>query len=208
MIDWDLPLTSFKFKAREWKFLIEEYKGASWFASLWMGVDPARPPPALEIPSPRLGREFASSEFENRPDDDRCRVSEPPEEEEVTGSPSLRGDGVALLFPPRSDASQRSSRSDRSFNYRVPSPPVERLAPFLQHLDALETRASVLEDSLPTLFLLVRDELDEIWRDLSEGATECSCTTTTFLANPFILSDPPTSDWPYGVDPNFDSPRL
>jgi hypothetical protein len=33
-IDWDLPLTSFKFKARKWKFLIEEYKGAAWFVSL------------------------------------------------------------------------------------------------------------------------------------------------------------------------------
>ena len=130
-IDWDLPLTSFKFKAREWKFLIDEYKGASWFASLWMGVDPPRPPPALKIPSPQLGREFASSEFENRPDDDRSRVSEPPEEEEVAGSPSLRGDGVASLFPPRSNASQRSSRSNRSVNSTVPPPPVKQLAPVL-----------------------------------------------------------------------------
>ena len=72
-----------------------------------MGVDPARPPPALEIPSPRLGREFASSEFENCLDDDHSHVSEPPEDKEAAGSPSLRGDRVALLFPPRSDASQR-----------------------------------------------------------------------------------------------------
>jgi hypothetical protein len=153
-IDWDLPLTLFKFKAREWTFLIKEYKGASWFASLWMGVDPPRPPPALEIPSPQLGREFALSEFENRPDNNRSRVSEPPEEEEVTGPPSLRGDGVALLFPPRFDASQRSARSNRSVNSRVPPPPVERLAPLLQRLDTLETRALVLKDSLPTSFLL------------------------------------------------------
>ncbi len=131
MIDWDLPLTLFKFKAREWKFLIKENKGSSWFASLWMGVDPTRPSPALEIPSSQLGREFASSEFENRPDNDRSHVSEPPEEEEVTGSPSLRDDGVASLFPPRSDASQRSSRSNRSGNSTVPPPPVERLAPLL-----------------------------------------------------------------------------
>ena len=43
-IDWDLPLTSFKFKAREWKLLIEEYKGAAWFASLWMGGANSRSP--------------------------------------------------------------------------------------------------------------------------------------------------------------------
>jgi len=42
-IDWDLPLTSFNFKAREWKFLIEGYKGLSWFADLWMGGISSRP---------------------------------------------------------------------------------------------------------------------------------------------------------------------
>jgi len=31
-IQWEIPLTTFKFKAREWKYLIEEYRGATWFA--------------------------------------------------------------------------------------------------------------------------------------------------------------------------------
>ena len=53
-------------------------------------------------------------------------------------------------------------------NARGDPPPVERLAPLYRRLDALETRASLLEDSLPTSFGLVRDELDEVWKDLRE----------------------------------------
>jgi hypothetical protein len=37
-IEWDIPLTTFKFKAREWKFLIEEYQRLPWFAKCWMGA--------------------------------------------------------------------------------------------------------------------------------------------------------------------------
>ncbi len=53
-------------------------------------------------------------------------------------------------------------------NARGDPPPVERLAPLYRRLDALETRALLLEDSLPTSFGLVRDELDEVWKDLRE----------------------------------------
>ncbi len=37
LIDWALPLTIFRFKAREWRFVIEGYKGSGWFAALWTG---------------------------------------------------------------------------------------------------------------------------------------------------------------------------
>ncbi len=37
LIDWALPLTTFRFKAREWRFVIEGYKGLGWFAALWTG---------------------------------------------------------------------------------------------------------------------------------------------------------------------------
>ena len=168
-IDWDLPLTSFKFKAREWKLLIEEYKGAAWFASLWMGGQTAAPPPALEIPSPRMGRDFGSQEFQHRPDDTRSLVSEGDAEGDNDRTPSGFGGGsVRPLFPMRTDATYRSPRSGGSENSREPRPPVERLAPLMRRLDALETRASLLEDSLPSSFVLVRDELDDIWKDLRE----------------------------------------
>ena len=53
-IDWALPLTTFRFKAREWRFVIEGYNGSGWFAALWTGSSSSsqagdRPPP-LEIP--------------------------------------------------------------------------------------------------------------------------------------------------------------
>ena len=83
-IDWDLPLTLFKFKARELKFSSRGTKDflGLWFADLWMGGILSRPLVALKIPySPRLGREFTSEEFENRPDDLQSRVSDPDEEE-------------------------------------------------------------------------------------------------------------------------------
>jgi len=53
-IDWALPLTTFRFKAREWRFVIEGYKGSGWFAAIWTGYTSSsqagdRPPP-LEIP--------------------------------------------------------------------------------------------------------------------------------------------------------------
>ena len=168
-IDWDLPLTSFKFKAREWKFLIEEYKGVAWFASLWMGGHSITPPPALQIPSPRMGREFVSQDFQRYPEDTRSRVSEADAEGDNDRPPSPPGgSAVPPLFPMRTDSSHRSSRSGGSVNSRGHPAPVERLAPLLRRLGALETRASLLEDSLPTSFVLVRDELDEIWKDLRE----------------------------------------
>jgi len=34
LIDWALPLTTFRFKAREWRFVIEGYKGSGWIAAL------------------------------------------------------------------------------------------------------------------------------------------------------------------------------
>ena len=37
LINWALPLTTFRFKAREWRFVIEGYKGSGWFAALWTG---------------------------------------------------------------------------------------------------------------------------------------------------------------------------
>jgi hypothetical protein len=58
-IQWDIPLTTFKFKAREWKYLIEEYQGPTWFAECWMRDRAPRDgdsPTALEIASPRIGR--------------------------------------------------------------------------------------------------------------------------------------------------------
>jgi len=169
-IDWDLPLTSFKFKAREWKVLIEEYKGAAWFASLWMGGHSVTPPPALQIPSPRLGREFGLQDAQRYyPEDTGSRVSDPDAGGDNDRPPSpLGGGAVAPLFQMRTDSSHCSSRSGGSVNSRGHPPRVERLAPLFRRLDALETRASLLEDSLPTSFGLVRDELDEVWKDLRE----------------------------------------
>ncbi len=123
-IDWDLPLTSFKFKAREWKLLIEEYKGASWFASLWMSGPLPTSLVALDIPSPRLGEGFASDELENNlPEETRSRLSEGGEEEGDARFPSSsRGGAPAPYFSSRTDASQRSSRSGGSLNSRPPPP--------------------------------------------------------------------------------------
>ncbi len=53
-IDWALPLTTFRFKAREWRFVIEGYKGLDWFAASWTGSTSSSQagdcPPPLEIP--------------------------------------------------------------------------------------------------------------------------------------------------------------
>ena len=170
-IDWDLPLTSFKFKAREWKFLIEEYKGAAWFASLWMGGRSDTPPLALQIPSPQsLGGGFGSQDAQRNPEDARSHASDLYAEGDNNVGPHSppRGGASAPLFPMRPDSSHRSSRSGGSVNSRGHPPPVERLAPLFRRVDALETRTSLLEDSLPTSFSLVRDELDEVWKDLRE----------------------------------------
>ena len=194
-IDWDLPLTSFKFKAREWKLLIEEYKGASWFASLWIGGPLPPSLSALEIPSPRLGEGFGPDEFENNlPEETRSCLSEGGEEEGDAPFPSAsRGGAPAPYFSSRTDASQRSSRSGGSLNSRPPPPPLERLAPLFRRLDALETRASVLEDSLPTSFGLVRDELDEIWRDLKGLQDATASRQAPSTSSSFFQSRGPTA---------------
>ncbi len=79
----------------------------------------------------------------------------------------------SLMFPARNDASVRSGKSGGTEKSRAPLPPVERLAPFIWHVQALETRTSTLKDSVPHLFTLVRNELDEIWKDL-EGLRKTS----------------------------------
>jgi hypothetical protein len=69
-IDWDLPLTSLKFKAREWKYLIEGYKGPEWFENLSTHPLTTERLPALEIPSRTMGRGwFPPKDFEAPPDD-------------------------------------------------------------------------------------------------------------------------------------------
>jgi hypothetical protein len=126
-------------------------------------------PSALEIPSPRPGSEFAPEEFDNFPEDTRSRVSDQDEEGGVNRTtPSSGGSTRAAHFPTRTDTSQHSSKSGGSVKSRGPPPPAERLAPLFRRLDALEARASLLEDSLPTSFVLARDELDKIWKNLKE----------------------------------------
>ena len=67
-IEWDIPLTSFKFKAREWKYPIEGYKGPDWFITLWNRVTPIPPgrnrPLTLNILSRRMeSGGYAPEEF-------------------------------------------------------------------------------------------------------------------------------------------------
>jgi hypothetical protein len=69
-IDWDLPLTSFKFKAREWKYLIKGYNDLEWFVNLSTFPLTTEQLPALEIPSPTMGRGgFPPKDFEAPPND-------------------------------------------------------------------------------------------------------------------------------------------
>ncbi len=71
-IDWDLPLFSIKLKAREWKYLIERYKGRDCFVGIWTGVSPALAHGGwgmtLKIPSPMVGKgSYSPDEFVSGP---------------------------------------------------------------------------------------------------------------------------------------------
>jgi hypothetical protein len=87
------------------------------------------------------------------------------------------------MFPARNDASVWSGKSGGTEKSRAPLPLVERLAPFIRHVQAKETRTLTLKDSVPHSFTLIHDKLDEIWKDL-EGL---------FKTSPSPLWDPGVS---------------
>jgi hypothetical protein len=70
-IQWGVPLTTFKFKARDWKYLIEEYQGPTWFAECWLRDRAPRDgdrPTSLKIPSPTMGRGgYSPEDFQDQP---------------------------------------------------------------------------------------------------------------------------------------------
>jgi hypothetical protein len=170
-IDWELPLLLIKLTAREWKYLIEGYKGRDWFVGIWTGVSPA---PAhggwgttLGIPSLMVGKgSHSPDKFVLGPPEGR-RPSSPlfdtPGEEESPHQVTSTLPG-RKLFPTRSDVLIHSSKSGGSAQGRADGPALsfERLSPFIRWLQGLKTRTANLEDSLPHSFGLVRDELNEI----------------------------------------------
>jgi hypothetical protein len=72
----------------------------------------------------------------------------------------------SLMFQERNNALVQSSKSGGEEKSRAPPFPFERLVPFIQPVQALEIRMSTLKDSLPHSFTLVRNKLDDIWKDL------------------------------------------
>ena len=157
-IEWDLPLLSFKFKAREWKLFVEGYLGASWFADLWTRTEETQGQEPRPLFEPRRS-ELASHD------------------DEMSERSNLEGRvpfevpiSVAQYFGARTSGSGHSVRSrDKSLGgaSRL-SGPNERLAPFLRRIQSLENRAAILDDSLPRSFGLVRDEMNLLWKELEE----------------------------------------
>jgi hypothetical protein len=113
MIQWDIPLTTFKFKARDWKYLIEEYRGPTWFAECWIRDRDGIRPTSLQIPSPRMGRGgYSPEEFQNQPPQeswDTSPVDVDGEQEQAYTVSSIPGG--TQLFPTRTDGSVHSSKS-------------------------------------------------------------------------------------------------
>jgi hypothetical protein len=74
-----------------------------------------------------------------------------------------------LVGGQRTDVSLQSNRSRDSEWAREQSLPLYvRLSPLLWRVQDLKFKVGSLEGSLPQSFTLVRDELDEVWRDLGD----------------------------------------
>ncbi len=164
-IKWDLPLLSFKFKAREWKLFIEAYQVPCWFALVWACANEPSPqerPLSLEIPQ-YVGHTL---DHESRRSDQDNEL--PPK--------TLSG---TQFFAARSNASVQSVRSGKEDLLPATShlPAVyERLAPIIRQIQLLETRAVTLDDSLPCSFGLVRGEMNLNWKDLEDLHENAPCS--------------------------------
>jgi hypothetical protein len=70
---WDKALINLKLRAREWKYFLEGYQGASLVLRLWGGGGadriPDAAPPSNKVPSPRMGDGgYDPQDFEDRPE--------------------------------------------------------------------------------------------------------------------------------------------
>ena len=73
------------------------------------------------------------------------------------------------MFGPRDGVSIHSSRARGTDCSRSENPPSYlRLAPLMRRLQDLKSRVRKLEDLVLDSFMGVRDELDEVWKDLGD----------------------------------------
>jgi hypothetical protein len=110
---WDETLRTLKLCAREWKFFIEIYQGASWLLGLLNNggkEEVAGEQPSIQIPSPRMGRGgYNPEEFENESVRAGCRS--PFFGDQVDSKCPPQRDAGVPLFPPRGDGGSGQSVS-------------------------------------------------------------------------------------------------
>lgn len=172
---WDEALKNLKLRAREWKYFLEAYSGASWLVQLWGGgtkgaIAPEAPPLSNVAPSPQMGPGgYDPQDFEDAPDAD-SPPSTPPSRSSVQ-----IGQGESIrrrsLFPPPSGTrgeesvpSSRPSLSEDRAGYFERSN--ERLDSLTSRVRNLEFGANQVDSTLASSFQEVRVELDDVWKEV------------------------------------------
>ncbi len=97
----------------------------------------------------------------------------------------------------RTDGSVQSNSLEGSERARAQSrPPYGGIAPLLRRVQGLESKVGPLEDSLLQSFALVRDELDEVWRDLGDLCKSASSPFPWATVTPPLFQGRPVNTAP------------
>ena len=174
---WDEALRNLKLRAREWKYFLEAYAGASWIVRLWgrgkrVSSSSEAPPPLNNVPSPRMGPGgYDLEDFADAPDADP-RSSTPRRGQDSVPfgqGESLRG---CSLFPP-----PLGSRGGESVPSSQPSPSEDQDGDFARtkeellntvslRVRSLEMGAAQVDSTLALSFQGVGVELNDVWKEV------------------------------------------
>ncbi len=174
---WDESLQNLKLRAREWKYFLEAYPGASSIFRLWGAGEKGStfvqpPPPASDVPSPRMGPGgYDPEDFADALDADLG----PSTPRRGQGSAHLGPDQALRgrsLFPPPSvsrggealPSPQPSSSQDQAGDLVRTKGQLEAVSLRVRNL---ETAAAQVDSTLASSFQGVWVELDDVWSEFS-----------------------------------------
>ncbi len=206
---WDKTLKNLKLRAREWKYFLKAYGGASWVVQLWSGGEeqartPEAPPPLNDIPSPRMGLGGYDPEgFEDAHDADPSRTMPLRTQHPGLFKRGASVQGRSLFSPPlgaRGEDSVSSSQPSLSECQEGDAARTKELLKAISlRVQNLERGVARVDSTLVTSFKGVRFELDDVWKEVGVlklatpvGVEMGSGTMPRFVGRQSQAPSPPT----------------